>query len=76
MKIYPSVLKKDGWILYYLSEEAKATEEDFVAQYNMKTFKLLNFWGTIEIQLGINANVPETIEIMLGFENAIRNQLA
>lgn len=71
------MLTKDvgRFLLYY--REGMDPEEEFVAQYEYATYMLMNFWGTIRIQMSPNCtNMLEVVEKLEAFETSIRENLA
>lgn len=71
------MLTKDtgDFLLYY--REDMDPEDDFVAQYEYATYTLMNFWGTIRIQMSPNCtNMLEVVEKLEAFETSIRESLA
>lgn len=63
------------FVLYY--HAGSSPEEDFVAQWRKSTNTLMNFWGTIQIQMSPTCvNMLEIVEKLEAFEKSIMDELA
>lgn len=67
----------DGWRLFYTDKaamDADVENEEFVAQ--AKDGQVMNFWGTITVQIGTGANVELVVRRLLDMQVEIGGELA
>lgn len=65
-----------GFHWLYFAEGADLERDDFICQYNTETRVMLNFWGTIKVQLGTTADVLAVAQKMAAFEKTVEEFLA
>lgn len=76
MELY-SKTTSNGWRLFYTDKaamEADVENEEFVAQ--AKDGLVMNYWGTITVQIGTGVNVELVVRRLLDMQAEIGGELA